>query len=169
MPEKNTRYFLKDKETKALLDRASRRLKADFKQILVGNPGIEVIRTEVAQIFFANGKPLLIEADGNLYPSLVSNELLAIMPKVIVDMGAVPYVCKGADVMAPGIRRYERDFGKGDLVVIIDEKYGKAVAIGEALFDREEAVKVNRGIVVKNVHFVSDKTWNRIKELQAKT
>lgn len=167
MPERNARYFLKDKEAKALLDEASRKLKTDLRQILAGKPNLEVVRAKIGDIFLANGRPLLVEAKGSLFPALVFNELLAIMPKVIVDMGAIPFICKGADVMAPGIRRFEGSFCKGDLVVVVDERHSKAVAIGETLFDYEEALKAKRGAVVKNIHFVGDKTWNRIKELEA--
>ena len=167
MPERNARYFLKDKESKALLDEASRKLKTDLRQILAGKPNLEVVRAEIGDIFLANGRPLLVEAKGSLFPALVFNELLATMPKIVVDMGASPFICKGADVMAPGIRRFEGSFCKGDLVVVVDERHSKAVAIGETLFDYQEALKAKRGAVVKNIHFVGDKTWNRIKELEA--
>lgn len=169
MPEKSARHFLKDKEAKALVDKACRKLKADLKQILAGKPSFEVVRMELGDIFLVNGRPLLFETKGNLYPTLVFAELFPAMPRVVVDMGAIPYVCKGADVMAPGIRRFYGDFDKGDLVAVVDEKYGKAVAIGEAMLDHEEAVNADRGIVVKSIHFVGDKTWNRIRELDAKT
>ena len=168
MPEKNARYFLKEKESKALLDRASIRLKADLKQILAGKPNLEVVRMDFADVFLVNGRPLLIEAQGNLYPTLVFAELLAAMPGLVVDMGAIPHLCKGADVMAPGVRGFRGDFCKGDLVIVVDEKHGKAVAVGEALFDSEDAKKANRGVVVKSIHFVGDKTWNRIKEFETK-
>ena len=46
-------------------------------------------------------------------------------------MGAVPYVCKGATIMAPGIVRIEGDFSMGELVVVVDMKFGKALGIGE--------------------------------------
>jgi PUA-domain protein len=168
MPEKNARYFLKDKEAKALFDKACRRLKADLKQILSDKPSFEVVKMEFGDIFLVNGRPLLVEARGQLYPTLVFTELFPAMPRVVVDMGAIPYICKGADVMAPGIRRLDGDFDRGDIVVVVDERHGKAVAIGEAVLDHEEASKADRGTVVKNIHFVSDKTWNRIKELEAK-
>jgi PUA-domain protein len=168
MPERNARHFLKDKEAKALLDKGSGRLKADLRQILAGKPSIEVVRAEIGKIFLVNGRPLFFEAEGILCPTLFFSELLERMPKAIVDMGAIPYLCKGADVMAPGIRRLEGSFSKGDIVAVVDEKHRKAVAIGEAMLHSEEALKVNRGVVVKNIHFVSDKAWNRMKELQTK-
>jgi PUA-domain protein len=168
MPEKNVRHFLRDKEAVVLINRVSRKLKADLRQILAGKPHLEVVRADFGKIFLVNGRPLLVEAGENLYPTLVFTELFPTMPKVVVDMGAIPYICKGADIMAPGIRRFEGGFDRGDLVVIVDEKHGKAVAIGETVLDHVEALKAGRGIVVKNIHFVSDKTWNQIKEFEAK-
>jgi PUA domain protein len=90
------------------------------------------------------------------------------MPKVVVDMGAVPYVCKGANVMRPGIRRFEGDFAKDGLVFVVDEKHGKPLAVGEALCSQEEAQKATQGAVISNIHYVGDKLWNTIKELTAK-
>jgi PUA domain protein len=80
-------------------------------------------------------------------------------------MGAVPFVCKGADVMAPGIRRVEGEFGKGDLVVVVDEKHGKALALGESLFDSQTVRNTKKGATVKTLHYVSDKIWNFTKTL----
>jgi PUA domain protein len=80
-------------------------------------------------------------------------------------MGAIPYVCNGADVMAPGIVRFEGEFGKGDLVLVVDEKHGKPLALGEILYDSENAKSIKQGVVIRNIHFVSDKIWNFAKTL----
>jgi PUA domain protein len=80
-------------------------------------------------------------------------------------MGAIPYVCNGADVMAPGIVRVEGEFADGDLVLVVDEKHGKPLALGESLSDSESVRNTKEGAVVKNVHFVSDKIWNFAKTL----
>jgi PUA domain protein len=80
-------------------------------------------------------------------------------------MGAVPYVCKGATVMAPGIVRIEGEFGKGDLVVVVDMKHGKALGLGESLLDAETAKQTKKGPVVKTLHYVSDKIWDYTKTL----
>jgi PUA domain protein len=90
------------------------------------------------------------------------------MPKVVVDMGAVPHVCGGANVMAPGVVRFEGEFGKGDLVLVVDERHGKPIAIGEVVHDRNTAKKVSQGIVVRNIHFVGDKIWNFVKTLETR-
>jgi PUA domain protein len=78
-------------------------------------------------------------------------------------MGAVPYVCKGANIMAPGIRGFRGEFRKGDLVIVTDEKHGKPIALGEILYDTEQVKSIRQGIVIKNIHYVGDKTWNQIK------
>jgi PUA domain protein len=67
--------------------------------------------------------------------------------------------------MAPGIVRIEGGFSKGDIVLVADEKHGKPLALGEALYDAENASHVKQGVVVKNLHFVSDKIWNFAKTL----
>jgi PUA domain protein len=108
-------------------------------------------------LFFRVGEKLL--------PTLLFQNFASQAPKVVVDMGAVPYVCNGADIMAPGIVRVEGEFGKGDLVLIVDEKHGKPLAIGESLHNAESARNTKQGAVVKNLHFVSDKIWNFVKTL----
>jgi PUA domain protein len=80
-------------------------------------------------------------------------------------MGAVPYVCNGANVMAPGIRRFEGQFDENDIVVVVDEKHGRPIAIGEILYDAERVKCVSQGTVVRNVYHVGDKTWNLLKEI----
>jgi predicted RNA-binding protein (TIGR00451 family) len=67
--------------------------------------------------------------------------------------------------MAPGIVRVEGEFGKGDLVLVVDEKHGKPLALGESFFDAAIIRNTKQGAVVKNVHFVSDKIWNFAKTL----
>jgi PUA domain protein len=67
--------------------------------------------------------------------------------------------------MAPGIVRYEGEFIKGDIVLVLDEKHGKPLALGEILYGSEEAKSIRQGVVVKNIHYVSDKIWNFAKPL----
>ena len=168
MPEKFRRYFVKTKEAEALLDKASEKLKVNLQQIFKAKVNLELVQTESAQIYLINGKPSLAKAGEEIFPTLVFNEFLASSPKVVINMGAVPHVCGGANVMAPGIVRFEGEFKEGDFVLVTDEKYGKPIAVGEIAYDRDTAKKVNHGVVVKNVHFVGDKVWNFMKQLEAK-
>jgi PUA domain protein len=164
MADKYRRNFLKDKEAKILLIQTADRLKANVERLLTSKPDVELIETRFAKIFLINGKPLLARTEEGLFPTLVFSEFFALAPKVVVDMGAIPYVCKGANVMRPGIRCFNGEFRKGDLVFIVDEKHGKPLAVGEILYDKSEANEVKQGIVVKNIHFVGDKIWNFIKK-----
>lgn len=164
MPSKQRRYSLKSKEAKQILCEASTKLKLDFEAMFGSKINVEVIESEVGLIYLLGGKPLLFKT-ANVLPLLTFNDFIASAPKIVVDMGAVPYVCKGADVMAPGIRRIEGDFSKGDLVVVIDEKHGKALALGESLFESEIVKNTKKGAVVKTLHYVSDKIWAYTKTL----
>ena len=151
-----------------MLSEASEKLRVDFKQIFKSKVDMELVETDFAEIFLINSMPLLVRIKEKILPTLAFNEIFALTPKVVVDMGAVPHVCNGANVMAPGIVRFEGEFKKGDFVFVVDEKHGKTIAIGEAAYDVDAAKKVAEGVVIKNVHFVGDKLWNFIKKLAAK-
>jgi len=165
MSEKCRRYFLKAKESKQLLTEASKRLGIGIEQIFGDKSAVEILESESTELFLLNGKPVLTRIEGAIYPVLTFKEFVERSPRITVDMGAVPYVCKGANIMAPGIRRFEGTFKKGDFVVIVDEKHGKPLALGESLYDVEEAKTIKQGIMVKNLHYVGDKTWNRLRQL----
>jgi PUA-domain protein len=169
MSEKHRRYFLKARESKELLDKASRRLRVDLGQILKNKANLEVIQAESIELFLINGKPVLAQTEEDLYPTLTFKEFIDQAPRVTVDMGAVPYVCKGANIMAPGIKGFSGEFQKGDLVIVTDEKHGKPIALGETLFDIEQAKNIKQGIVIKNIHYVGDRTWNQLKQLTTAT
>jgi PUA domain protein len=123
------------------------------------------VESDVGEIYLIEGKPILFKLGDIVLPTLLFSEFTAEAPKIVVDMGAIPYVCKGATVMAPGIVRIEGEFGKGDLVLIVDVKHGKALALGESLLDAEAARQTKKGPVVKTLHYVSDKIWEYIKTI----
>jgi len=167
MPRKYKRYFLKAREAKSLLRKSSEKLQVDLEEILNVKSIVEVIETDFFEVLLIDGKPLLAKADESIFPTLIFDKVFALMPKVVVDMGAVPYVCDGANVMAPGIVRFEGEFRRGNLVFVVDEKHGKPIAVGKIIYDVDTAEKVKKGIVVKNIHFVGDKVWNFIKKMVA--
>ncbi len=167
MSKKYRRHFLKAKEAKSLLSKASKKLKVDLEQIFNVKVNMELVETDFAEILLINGKPLLVKAGESIFPILIFNKLFALMPKVVVDMGAIPHVCNGANVMAPGIVRFEGKFRNGDFVIVVDERHGKPIAMGEVIYDVDAAKKTTQGVVVKNIHFVGDKIWNFAKKLAA--
>lgn len=165
MPQKRQRHSLKTKEARLVLEQISRRLRIETEGLIDPKAKFEIAKTDLAEIYFVNGRPILYGIGGEILPTLFFEQLSGHLPNVVVDMGAVPYVCKGADVMAPGIVRFEGEFDKGDLVLVVDQKHGKMLALGEALYDVEEARKMEKGAVVKSVHFVGDKIWETAKTL----
>jgi PUA-domain protein len=165
MPTKQRRYPIKAKEGKQILEEASKTLKLDLEGLFGAKVNVEVVESDVGLIYLIGGKPLLCRADVQVLPTLLFTEYIAKAAKVVVDMGAVPYVCKGATVMAPGIVRFEGEFGVGEFVVVVDVKFGKALAVGESLMDAETARQTKKGPVVKTLHYVGDKIWDYIKTL----
>jgi len=165
MPQKQRRYLLKSKQAKQILNEVSARLKVDVEALFGSKTDVEIAESAVGNIYLVNGKPLFFNAGESVLPTLLFQDFVLRAPKIVVDMGAIPYVCNGADVMAPGIVRVEGEFGKGELVLVVDEKHGKPLAVGESLQDSESVRSTKQGAVVKNVHFVSDKIWDFAKTL----
>ncbi len=163
MSQKYRRYPLKSKESKQILTQASDKLKVDLEERYGSKALVEVVEAESGELLLIEGKPLLFKAGDAVFPTLMATELLAGAPKVVVDMGAVRFVCNGADVMAPGIVRYEGSFGKGDVVIVVDVKHGKPLALGEIIYTSEEVKNIKQGPIVKTKHYVSDKIWNSAK------
>lgn len=110
-------------------------------------------------IFFKEA--ILARKKGILFPTLI-NSAIDDLPSALVDMGAIPYVCNGADVMAPGIMGIEGGFEKDGLLVIRDVKHRKALGIGAALYTSEEMKGLKKGKAILNLHYVGDKIWASI-------
>jgi PUA-domain protein len=165
MPQKPRRYSLKSKQAKLILNEVSEKLKINVNSIFESKSNIDIVEADAGKIFLVDGKPLFFKAENRILPMLFFHDFVLKAPKIIVDMGAVPHVCNGADLMAPGIVRVEGEFAKGDLVLIADENHEKPLALGESLYDAESVRNVKAGAVVKNIHFVSDKIWNFAKTI----
>ncbi len=128
-------------------------------------PKIEFIKTQETEYYLINGKVVLMIKNGDILPTLLFDEYISSLPKVSVDSGAIPHVCNGADIMAPGIVKIDGEFKKGSKVLIIDERHQKPLALGIALEDSEKIRKIERGKVIENIHYVGDKHWKLIKNL----
>lgn len=165
MPTRQRRYPLKAKEAKQILEEAQRKLKFNLEEVFGAKAIMEVVESDVGLIYLLGGRAVLYKTGDKFLPTLLFSEFAAKAPKIIVDMGAVPYVCKGATVMAPGIVRVEGEFGVGDLVLVVDMKHSKALAVGESLIDAATGRQTKKGPVVKTLHYVGDKVWDYIKTL----
>lgn len=156
---------MKAKEAKLILTENSDNLGLNLEELFGIKSNVEVVESDIGLIYLADGKPILFKAENKTLPTLLFDEFTKKAPRVIVDMGAIPYVCKGATVMAPGIVRIEGEFKNSDLVLIADVKHGKTLAIGESLMDTETAKATKKGPVIKTLHYVGDKIWDYIKTL----
>ena len=110
-----------------------------------------------AQIIIGNGFKIL-KIMNEYFPFLSETSLLEKFPNVMVDMGAVKFMCNGANVMRPGIRNYT-EFKKNEIVCVIEESKRKFLAVGIAILDSSELDGMSKGEVIKNIHYISDKYW----------
>ena len=128
---------------------------------------VETEMVKSSEVIFVDGEPVAFKTEGALVPVLTNTVALERLPRVTVDMGAVPHVVGGADVMAPGIRRVEGIFHRGDLVVIVDEKHGKFLSVGRSTLSSEELASTKKGKVIVNIHYVGDPVWETIRSQTA--
>jgi PUA domain protein len=119
---------------------------------------VETAKIDEKEVYLFDEVVEFISDENGIYPFLGGNYTDS-LPKVVVDMGAVRFVCNGADIMAPGIIEMD-ELRKGDLVVIRDVTHGKALAIGIANSSSSDIRSTRKGKVVKNIHYVGDKIWD---------
>jgi PUA-domain protein len=153
------RRHLKDKETKQLVKEFIQQYPSSEQFLRSGKDIEEEIEGE-GHVFFVDGRPLLLRTSFGLLPSLKFDEVINSLPKIVVDMGAVAHVANGAHIMKPGIREIKNDFAKGDFLLIVDEKFGKNIALGRAEIDSGAMRSAIKGKVIVNVHYVGDELWN---------
>lgn len=125
---------------------------------------LRVYHLESGALLFDGPEIRVLQLDGTLLPFLSETTMLTGFPRVVVDMGAVRFMCGGANVMRPGIASYTK-FAKGDIVCVSEESKGNFLAVGKALVDSAELDGMERGKVVKNLHYISDKYWEAGKIL----
>jgi len=134
---------------------------------------IELPKQKNIKTHDVNEKGIIITGDGitavkigeDILPFLDDTQILEKFPYVTVDMGAVKFVCKGANVMRPGITKFS-DFESGEIVCVIEESQNKFLAVGKAEISSKEAEDANKGEVIKNIHYISDDFWESKKEIK---
>lgn len=154
------RTILKERESKPLIEQLK---KIPGFNELSHKSRVEIQTVRDREIILVDGEPVAVRALDRLFPVLVNNKALQGLPRVTVDMGAVPHVAGGADIMAPGIRKIQGNFGENDLVVVVDEKYAKFLAVGSSMLTSEALSGTKKGKVIVNLHYVGDPVWEAIK------
>ena len=148
---------LKDKEVKRLL----RDFIGIYPDAVILESAVNFDEHAVGEgaVYFVDGTPLIIRTKMGLLPSLKFDRVVSSLPHIVVDMGAVAHIVNGADIMRPGVKGIPNDFGKGALVVIVDERHGKPIALGLTEVDSAEMRVISKGKVIRNVHYVGDDLW----------
>ncbi|MEA1944030.1 MAG: RNA-binding protein [Euryarchaeota archaeon] len=119
----------------------------------------ELLKTNVQDIILVDGEPMIFMPDHE--PFLTVKGALDTNPEeriVVVDAGATRFVVNGADVMRPGIVSADPDIRIDDLVIVVEELHGKALAIGVALVSGSDMIG-DSGKVIKTIHYVGDAIW----------
>jgi malignant T-cell-amplified sequence len=113
-----------------------------------------------------DGRFTFVSGPGKDYlPFVGSSEAAGLFPSVSIDEGALKYIIKGADVMRPGISKYDQWGETGKLVVVREDKKGRAAAIGRTAVTSVEMADLKKGNCVKNLHHVGDKFWDAYKKI----
>jgi len=157
------RRVLKSSEIKQLLQEFKEkypRFTADPQSKQV----VEEIIVENGKLFLIDNKPFAISRASGLFPSLLNEEVLKTLPSIIVDMGAIPHICNGADIMRPGIKEIHGEFKEGAILLIKDVRFGKPIGICVAETSSESMKGMTRGKAARNVHYVGDLFWQALKK-----
>ncbi len=136
-------------ETSELLKVISEKWRMEFPKIK--NLKVHQILDDV-QLITGQGIKILKIQDEYL-PFLSETEILKKFPSVTVDMGAVKFMCNGANLMRPGIRKFT-SFDKDQLVCIVEESQNKFLAVGKSTMSSEDAEKIDKGEILKNLHYI---------------
>lgn len=152
------RHRLKNKEIKNILNELKTKFDSDFFDV---DSSVEIGNLDQFKVILVDEEIVFMIIEDRAVFTL--RGLYKYNPKerfVVVDMGAVVFVSKGADIMAPGIIDADINIQKSDYVWICDEKHRKPLAVGMALMTGEEMKSKNTGKAIKNIHYVGDKLWN---------
>jgi PUA-domain protein len=162
--------LLRSKEARTLLEQLEKKPSLLHKELETSNKGkvrIErIVLDDKTELYFVNDQPWLVRGPQFLFPALQALiKKTVTLPEVIVDMGAVPHIANGADVMAPGIVELDSNLVKNDLVAIIDQKNRAHLAVGQMLKDANEVKLERKGRTIQTLHHVGDSLWTLMRSL----
>jgi PUA-domain protein len=157
---------MRARERKDLAQHLSDILKINLSQLNKKKTRTEVLElSDGHQIIVINNHPSFIIEKTVLYPTLLNTDILSCLPTITVDAGAVPYICNGAHLMAPGITEFTEPFEEGNILVINEERHNKPLAIGQSLLSSQQLRNITTGKVALNLHYVSDPIWTFLHNL----
>ncbi len=108
--------------------------------------------------------PFLVEVHGDIVPYINSaSHFEAMLSKFFVDQGAADRVIEGADLMSPGVTRYELNF-KTKLGVVYSPAV-EAIAVGKLDADADSKLQQRHGKVLFNLHHRGDWIQRAVAEV----
>ena len=140
-------------------------MKAQWKIEIPKQKNIKTHDVNEKGVIITGDEMTAIKIGDDILPFLDDIPILEKFPYVTVDMGAVKFVCKGANIMRPGITKFS-EFETDDIVCVIEESQNKFLAVGKAEMPSKELEDTNRGEVIKNMHYISDDFWESKKEIK---
>ena len=140
-------------------------MKSQWKIELSKQKNIKTHDVNEKGVIITGNEITAIKIGDDILPFLDDIPILEKFPYVTVDMGAVKFVCKGANVMRPGVTKFS-NFESGEIVCVIEESQNKFLAVGKATISSKEAEVANKGEVIKNMHYISDDFWESKKEIR---
>ena len=145
--------------SKSEIKKVNESLKELYGKDFLGKKDFVQLVDENFRYLVVNKVPCFFYYKDRLVPFLKFLYKEMFLKRVVVDMGAVKFVCNGADVMRPGVVDVDVSIREKEVVVVVDENNFKPLLVGEALFSGVEMKKLSDGPVIKNLHFVSDDKW----------
>ncbi len=153
------------RKRRRLRNREVKQIAESFESIF-GNPfivdgdAVDMADSSDYDLLFINGSILGLLIEGE--PFLSVRGALHYRPEkryVTVDMGAVPFVTNGADIMTPGIVEADPEIAEGDMVFIRDIRNKVPLAVGRSLMSGEELVASQSGKGVLSIQHFGDRLW----------
>jgi PUA domain protein len=132
----------------------------DLKIAELDDPSLAIIFDRNLKMYFGRRN------QNDYFPLLKDEQILPKLQSATVDMGAVKYVCNGANIMRPGIVSFSGTFEKGELIAIKEVAHSKAIAVGRALEGKMTAESMTKGAAIENLHYVGDKLWEALKLIE---
>jgi len=155
-----SRYAVSKSERRKLVERLRASL-PPATELIEKADLVEVarLRGSESELVLVNGVAALVLEGELAFPTLLAAHKLGLeLPRVTVDMGAVPHILNGADVMVPGIVTFG-EFEVGDIVYVDDVEKHRVFAVGQALMGSGELRETKRGKAVRTLHYAGDKLW----------
>lgn len=153
------RHPMPSKEAAAIRESLEDLLPKEQIDAILAEP-LEKAVSDSWELVLSRGETVVLSHEGRTFPALRGFLRIQVKQRFLrVDMGAVPYVVKGADIMSPGVVAVDSELTKGDWCIVTEERHNKPLAVAEMLVDGLEVESMDRGKVARNIHYVGDKIW----------